>query len=58
MLLGWANQQFGFSSDQALFDAMKDAVEAYHPAAAMWGGCAGAGSIAPFPPAISPATAA
>ena len=31
MLLGWANLQFGFGSNQALFDAMKDAEEGYHP---------------------------
>ena len=31
MLLGWANRQFGFRSNQALFNAMKDAEEGYHP---------------------------
>ena len=31
MLLGWANLQFGFRSNQALFDAMKDTEEGYHP---------------------------
>ena len=29
MLLGWANQQFGFESNQKLFDAMKEASEGY-----------------------------
>ena len=31
MLLGWANLQFGFRSNEALFDAMKDADEGYDP---------------------------
>ena len=31
MLLGWANLQFGFKSNQVLFDALKDAEEGYHP---------------------------
>ena len=29
MLLGWANRQFGFRSNQELFDALKDAREGY-----------------------------
>ncbi len=29
MLLGWANEQFGFSSNQDLFDTLKDASEGY-----------------------------
>ena len=31
MLLGWANQQFGFRSNKALFDKMKDTAEGYDP---------------------------
>ncbi len=29
LLLGWANRQFGFETNQALFDALKDAREGY-----------------------------
>ncbi|WP_423928027.1 DEAD/DEAH box helicase family protein [Candidatus Palauibacter sp.] len=29
LLLGWANRQFGFETNQALFDALKDAHEGY-----------------------------
>ena len=29
MLLGWANRQFGFESNQKLFDALKEASEGY-----------------------------
>ena len=31
MLLGWANLQFGFRSNKALFDKMKDTAEGYDP---------------------------
>ena len=31
MLLGWANLQFGFSSNKELFNSLKDAEEGYYP---------------------------